>query len=276
MDFLDRTRPILEESGLAILRQKEVALAGLGGVGGGVFLALVRCGVTRFRLAENGIFDPPDMNRQAAAFGTTMDRPKLDVYMELARSINPGLKMVPYPDGINAGNLNEFLDGVHAYVAVIDAEKGEEVKRMTPAMQERHHIPVFTCGAVGFGAIMVNFAPDGMKGDEFWTIARKGDSGGGLLPSVMQRDFCKPVMERVEQGLSADVVPTTAIGGLAANILLAGEVLAYFLADTGLMERAPVFAPEYVVLDIMTQRLTVADINRPGQGIARSTGRRNI
>jgi hypothetical protein len=58
-------------------------------------------------------------------------------------------------------------------------------------------------------------------------------------------------------------VPTTAIGGLAANALLANEVLAYFLADTDLVERAPVFAPEYVTLDFMTQKLRVADVTRP-------------
>jgi tRNA A37 threonylcarbamoyladenosine dehydratase len=66
------------------------AFAGLGGVVGRAFLALVRCGASRFRLAENGVFDPPDMSRQAAAFGSTMDRPKLDVYIELARSITAG------------------------------------------------------------------------------------------------------------------------------------------------------------------------------------------
>ncbi|MGE4293910.1 MAG: ThiF family adenylyltransferase, partial [Desulfovibrio sp.] len=81
MHFLDRAAPLLGEDGLAVLRDKTIAFAGLGGVGGGAFLALVRCGLGHFRLAENGVFDPPDMNRQAAAFGTTMDRPKLDVYM---------------------------------------------------------------------------------------------------------------------------------------------------------------------------------------------------
>ncbi|MFO7596426.1 MAG: ThiF family adenylyltransferase, partial [Desulfocurvibacter africanus] len=91
MHFLDRTAPIMGEDGLAVLRDKTITFAGLGGVGGGAFLALVRCGLGHFRLAENGVFDPPDMNRQAAAFGTTMDRPKLDVYMELARSINPNI-----------------------------------------------------------------------------------------------------------------------------------------------------------------------------------------
>ncbi len=263
MDFLTRTRPIMGESGFAILREKEIAFAGLGGVGGGAFLALVRCGASRFRLAENGIFDPPDMNRQAAAFGSTMDRPKLDVYMELARSINPDLEMAPYPHGVTADNLEEFLAGADAYVAAIDAEKGEDVKRMTPAMQERFGIPVFTCGAVGFGSIMVNFAPDGMKADEFWTLAMKGDPGGGLLPTAMQHHFSGPAMERIQQGLSSGKVATTAIGGLAANALLANEVLIYFLADTDLVERATVFAPKYVTLDFMTQQLSVADITRP-------------
>ena len=263
MDFMNRTRPILGDSGFAILREKQTALAGLGGVGGGAFLALVRCGARRFRLAENGVFDPPDMNRQAAAFGSTMDRPKLDVYMELARSINPDLDIVPYPDGVRADNLDGFLAGSDAYVAVIDAEKGADVKKMTPALQERHGIPVFTCGAMGFGAIMINYAPGGMKADEFWAIAMQGDTGGGLLPSSLQPGFSAPALERIRQGVSFGVTPTTAIGGLAANALLANEVLVHYLAGTGLVERPPVFAPEYVTLDFMTQRLRVADVTRP-------------
>jgi hypothetical protein len=265
MDFLNRTRPIMGEEGFAVLGEKEIAFAGLGGVGGGAFLALVRCGLRRFRLAENGVFDPPDMNRQAAAFGSTMDRPKLDVYIELARSINPALEIVPYPDGITADNLEAFLAGADAHVSVIDGEKGADVKSMTPAMQERYGIPLFTCGAVGFGTIMVNFAADGMKADEFWAMAWKNDVGGGLLPSVMQRHFSASAVDRITRSLPRGVVPTTAIGGLAANAMLANELLAYVLADTDLVGRAPVFAPEYVVLDFMTQQFRVDDITRPGK-----------
>ncbi|MDD3313497.1 ThiF family adenylyltransferase [Pseudodesulfovibrio sp.] len=263
MDFLNRTRPIMGEDGLAILREKVIAFAGLGGVGGGAFLALVRCGASRFRLAENGIFDPPDMNRQAAAFGSTMDRPKLDVYVELARSINPGLEITPYPEGVTADNFEGFLAGADAYVAVIDAEKGADVKRMTSPMQERYGIPAFTCGALGFGAVMINYAADGMKAEEFWSLAAKGNTGKGLLPSSMLRHFSGPAMDRVTQCLPTGIVPTTAIGGLAANALLANEVLAHFLAGTGLVERPAVFAPRYVALDFMTLTLRVGDVTRP-------------
>ena len=141
-EFLNRAVPIFTEDGLAVLRDKAVAFAGLGGVGGGAFLALVRCGVRRFRLAENGVFDPPDMNRQAAAFGQTMGRPKLDVYVELARSINPDLKLECFPEGITKGNLDGFLAGGDVYVGVIDAEKGHDVKMMTPPLLQRHGLPM--------------------------------------------------------------------------------------------------------------------------------------
>ncbi len=60
-------------------------------------MTLVRSGVKRFRLAEQGIFDPPDMNRQWGAPDTTMDRPKLDVYVEWAKSINPDREVVFAP-----------------------------------------------------------------------------------------------------------------------------------------------------------------------------------
>jgi len=262
MNYLDRATPFFGEEGFALLREKTISFAGLGGVGGGAFLALVRCGASHFRLAENGVFDPPDMNRQAAAFGNTMDRPKLDVYVELARSINPDIKLETYPDGIQADNLDTFLSDSDAFIAVIDVEKGEDVKSMTPAMLEKHQIPAFTCAAIGFGALMVNYAPDGMKEDTFWKLAKENDAEGGLLPSVMQQNFSAQAMDCMKQGLAKGVLPTTAIGGLASNVLLANEVLAYLLSDTGLIEREAVFAPKYVTLDFMTQNLRVADITK--------------
>jgi hypothetical protein len=261
-EFLNRAAPVFTEQGLAVLRSRVVALAGLGGVGGGAFLALVRCGVTRFRLAENGVFDPPDMNRQAAAFGQTMGRPKLAVYAELARSINPAVELELFPEGVRADNLEPFLAGADLYVGVIDVEKGGEVKAMTPALLERHGLPMLTCGAIGFGALLVGHEPGGMMPEEFWRLAGEKSSGGGLLPSFLGSLFNRPVMERMERGLASGVLPTTAIGGLAANTLLACEALACLLRGTGLLDREPVFAPRFVALDFLDQKLTVGQVGR--------------
>jgi hypothetical protein len=261
-DFLNRALPIFSEAGFKVLQEKLVAFAGLGGVGGGAFLALVRCGVTRFRLAENGVFDPPDMNRQAAAFGHTMDRSKLDIYVELARSINPDVELELYPEGTNEGSIEQFLAGADLHVGVIDVEKGAEVKAMTPGLLEKYNVPMFTCGAIGFGALLVAHEPRGMMPDEFWSLVSAKSDGGALLPSYLGDYFNQPVMERIAEGYRSGILPTTAIGGMASNTLLACEVLTCMLQDTGLVDRKPVYAPEYVVVDFLGQNMVVGDVTK--------------
>lgn len=254
--------PILNADGLEILRSKQISFAGLGGVGGGAFLALVRCGITRFRLAENGVFDPPDMNRQAAAFGTTMGRPKLDVYAELARSINPMVELELFPEGILEHNLERFLAGTDLHVGVIDAEKGQDVKDMTPPLLEQCGLPMLTCGAIGFGALLVGHEPGSMMPEEFWRLAaeRSGETGGGLLPALLSSHFNHEVMRRIEAAAASGHLATTAIGGMASNTLLACEVLACLLRETGVMGREPVFAPRYAALDFLEHRFIVGDV----------------
>jgi len=252
--------PIFTEAGFNALENREIALSGLGGVGGGAFLALVRSGVTRFRLAENGIFDPPDMNRQAAAFAHTMNRPKLDVYVELARSINPDVKLRLFPAGINPANLEDFLAGTDLHIGVIDVEKGAEVKAMTPALLEKFNIPIFSCAAVGFGALLVAHKPGGMMPDQFWELVNKKSGTGSIFPAFMEDLFDRGVMKRVATGVKSGTMPTTAIGGLASNTLLATEVLTYMLRDTGLVNRQAVFAPEFTMVDFLNQTLMTIDI----------------
>ena len=70
-------------------------------------------------------------------------------------------------------------------------------------------------------------------------------------------------MERIAEGCASGVLPTTAIGGLAANALLACEVLTCLLRGTGLVDREPVFAPQFTMLDFLSQQLVVGDA-RPG------------
>ena len=200
------------------------------------------------------------MNRQAAAFGNTMGRQKLDVYMDLAQSINPKVQLLPYPDGIHPENIEQFLRCADLHVGVIDVEKGAEVKAMTPELLKRFNIPMFTCGAIGFGALLVAHEPGGMMPDEFWQHIENKSTGHGLLPSYLQDHFNKPVMDRAADGLAAGTLPTTAIGGMASNTLLATEVITYMLRDTGLVDRKAVFAPQYTIVDFLNQTMFTGDV----------------
>ena len=258
-EFLNRSFPIIGEDGLEALSKPLISIAGLGGVGGGTFLNLVRFGVKRFRIAENGIFDPPDMNRQAAAFASTMDKPKIEIYEQLAREINPEIEIEAFPEGTLADNMEKFLNGCDVYIGVIDAEKGADVKAMTPELIRKFNIPLFTAGVYGLGTLLVAHHPDGMMPDEFWGSLMSRSSGNGVLPSVITDRFEPVINERISAAVKNGKMPTTSIGGSLAGTVLAAEVLVYLLRDTALVNRDAVFAPKFIVSDMLKMFTEIID-----------------
>src|SRR5437762_537067 len=73
------------------LRKSRVCLAGLGGVGGVYLLTLARRGIGAFSVADFDTFALANFNRQAGAMLSSLNRPKIDVMVEMARDINPEL-----------------------------------------------------------------------------------------------------------------------------------------------------------------------------------------
>jgi molybdopterin/thiamine biosynthesis adenylyltransferase len=259
VQFLSRLYPLLEKEGLDVLSQACVAQSGLGGVGGVAFQALVRMGIRRFKLAENGLFDPPDMNRQPGASASTMGRPKLDVYVDWARSINPAVELELYPQGISVDNIEEFLQGTSAYIGVIDAEKGQDVKAKSSEVARRMGIPLFTAGVIGFGAFMVNHRPDGMTPGAFWGSFTQ--EPGKLFPATVAEKFNPTIIERINLGAMQGTQVSSSIGANMAGTLLANEVITHILQPLGWLNRSPVFAPQYLLLDLASLVLKVESVD---------------
>ncbi len=259
-DFFEPTFSLLGQEGRNILSHSLIAIAGLGGVGGGVFLNLVRCGVRRFRVAENGIFDPPDMNHQEAAFSSTMGRPKIEVYEQLARELNPEIELELFPKGVVSGNFMRFLDGSDIYVGAISTGKGVDIKTMTPALLRRFNIPLFTAGVFGFGAFLVAHHPKGMMPDEFWGLLRKRSTSENPFPSFISDRFEYPIMERITNAAKTGKITSTSIGGTLSGAVLASEILAYLLRRTNFVSRDIIFAPKFAVIDPLRAIMEIIDV----------------
>src|ERR1700744_2214222 len=75
------------------LRGKRVAIAGMGGVGGGYLITLTRMGIGAFHIADFDHFSVANFNRQMGATIATIDRPKAEVMEEMALAINPELRI---------------------------------------------------------------------------------------------------------------------------------------------------------------------------------------
>lgn len=260
LDFSQRTKALFGEAAFAALGTPLVAISGMGGVGGAAFMTLVRSGVRRFRLAENGVFDPPDMNRQWGALDVTMDRPKLDVYAEWARGINPDVALELFPEGITVDNAEAFLAGCDFYLGAIDVDKGRAVKAETERISAREGIPLFTCGAFGMGAVMVNCAPGGMTLEAFWRQISALEHGDSSIPPFLRGIFGGPLMDRLEASFGAGTLATCASGAGTAGLLVGTEMLVAMLQGSGVVDRAPVFAPRFTVVDLAGMRLQVVDV----------------
>ncbi len=177
-----------------LLKNKRVAIAGLGGVGGAHLLTLSRLGISRFSLAEFDHFEVHNFNRQAGANVHSVGRPKLDVMAEMAISINPEIEIRTFGDGVHAANLEQFLDGADLYVDGLDFFVLDERARVFE-MCARRGIPALTVAPLGMGAALLVFMPGRMTFEQYFGMGDCSEAEkaarflAGLAPSMLQLGY---------------------------------------------------------------------------------------
>jgi molybdopterin/thiamine biosynthesis adenylyltransferase len=176
------------------LRGKRVAIAGGGGVGGVHLLTLARLGIGRFRIADFDRFDIVNFNRQVGAMMSTLGEPKAEVLARMARDINPEIEIEVFDQGINAGNLDAFLDGVDLYVDALDFF-AFDIRQRTFALCAQLGIPATTVAPLGMGAALLTFMPGRMTFEEYFQWGERPDLDRavrfviGLAPAGLHRPY---------------------------------------------------------------------------------------
>lgn len=176
------------------LRQKRVAIAGMGGVGGFHLLTLARLGVEKFNIADLDTFELANFNRQAGAGMSTLDRPKVEVLAEMARDINPECNLAIYPQGVNEANLQAFFQDVDLYIDGLDFFAFDARERVF-AHCAQHGIPAVTVAPLGMSAALLNFMPGGMCFEDYFQVAGRPELEKavrflvGLAPALLHRHY---------------------------------------------------------------------------------------
>jgi molybdopterin/thiamine biosynthesis adenylyltransferase len=162
-----RTIGLVTHEEQEILKNKTVAIAGLGGVGGSHVLTLVRLGIGGLHISDMDTFGVENFNRQAGANMNTVGRKKIEVLKEMALAINPNLRIKTFPEGISQENIVEFFKGVDTYVDGLDFFVFR-VREKVFKYCYSNNIPVTTVGPIGMGAALVNFLPGKMTFDQYF------------------------------------------------------------------------------------------------------------
>jgi len=234
------------------LRLKTVAIAGMGGVGGIHQLTLARLGVGAFRLADFDRFDIANFNRQAGAMVSTVGLPKTDVLAEMALDINPELRIERFGQGVDAGNVDRFLQGVDLYVDGLDFF-AFGARRLVFDECARRGIPAVTVAPVGMGAALLNFVPGGMSFEQYfrWEGVDEEEQAlrflVGLTPAGLHRHYMMDI-SRVD--LARRKTPSTIMGCQLAAGIAATEALKLLLGRGGVLA-----APWGMQFDAYTNRI---------------------
>lgn len=144
----------MDEKELESLRSTSVAIGGLG-LGGSIFLNLVRMGFEKFHISDPDTYERTNVNRQRMAKESTIGIRKDDALLREAYDINPDIKVRTFPEGVSSENVSAFLEGVDWVVDVVDVFALKE-KLALNEEAARRGLPLVSCGSLGFsGAVIV-------------------------------------------------------------------------------------------------------------------------
>ncbi len=209
------------------LKKSRVCIAGLGGVGGVYLLTLARLGIGAFSIADFDTYALANFNRQVGATMSSLDRPKIDVMMAMARDINPELDIRVFSDGLNPGNLDAFLDGGDVYLDGLDFF-ALDIRRRVFALCDSKGIPATTVAPLGMGAALLNFIPGRMTFEQYFRLdGRNADEQAlrflvGLSPALLQMTY---LVDPSRVDLASRRGPSTVIGVQLCSGIAATQVL---------------------------------------------------
>jgi len=225
-----------------VLRQKTVAIAGMGGVGGVHLLTCVRLGIEKFRIADFDIFETGNFNRQAGATLSTLNKEKVESLKKMALDINPNCSLKVFPKGVNEDNIVDFLKDVDLYIDGIDLF-AMKARRLIFGQCHKQEIPAISAGPLGMSAAYMIFTPDSMAFEDYFDFKSCLSENDivihfafGLSPAGLHRSY---LMDESRVNFTQGKGPSTIMGCQLCSGVAVSEALKI------LLKRGKVYAAPY-------------------------------
>mgnify|MGYP006361342011 FL=1 len=112
----ERAELLFKAEGIETLKNSNVLVVGLGGVGSFAAEFLARAGVGNMTIVDGDIVDITNINRQLPALHSTVGMPKIKVVGDRLMDINPELKLIRIEEFISPERAHEIVTKDFDYV----------------------------------------------------------------------------------------------------------------------------------------------------------------
>lgn len=242
-----------------ILKKKTVAIAGVGADGGMLAERLARVGIGHLKIADPGLFDESNLNRQFGANVNTIGRNKAEVIGGILKRINPSLKLDIFKEGIDDKSTDDFVCGADVVVDEIEYTRLDLSVLLHRAARKQGKY-IFLGINAAWGANLFIFDPKGLTIEEYCGLPH----GSSLeetrkLPLPLDR-FCPKIPEYIAPEVIKGVISGKDIPSVSPAVSLTASLVSteiiLFLVDK---ERKIPVVPKYVHVDLFERELYVED-----------------
>lgn len=147
MNELDRLEIIIGKKNIEKIKNKNIFLIGLGGVGGYVFESLVRSGINNITIVDGDKIDITNINRQILALTSTINKEKTLTAKNRALEINKNINIKTITKQVTKHDIKEM--NLSQYDYVIDACDTLEVKEEIIRICTKEKIKFISCMGTG-------------------------------------------------------------------------------------------------------------------------------
>ena len=119
-NWLERTTLLFGDDTVKKLKEKNVLIAGLGGVGAYAAESICRSGIGKITLVDNDIITETNKNRQLLALDSTIGKQKTEILKKRLLDINKDIEITVIGDYIDENNIPEILSKQN-YDYIVDA-----------------------------------------------------------------------------------------------------------------------------------------------------------
>ena len=221
-----RTELLLGKEAMNLLKNKHVAIFGLGGVGGYVAEALIRTGVGKFTLVDNDVVSLSNLNRQIISTHETVGKYKTEVMKARMLSINPQAEVNTIRLFVLTNTINQIDFSQFDYVVdAIDTVKG---KLAIITQAKKFNVPIISSMGTGNKLNPMGFVVTDINKTEMDPLAK-------VIRTELRKMGIKKlkVVYSKEQPIDATIIDennrripgSNAFVPSAAGLLIASEVI---------------------------------------------------